>query len=194
MAFPPPDHLLTIEEYAALGETEDGYTELHEGRLLMSPSPSLAHNAVCYRLAAELEAQLPDDLAFIQDLDVNLELAPPGEPGFVRRPDLMVVDSAAWDQVEAEGGLLRAADVRIVVEIVSPGSRRTDYVAKRQVYAEAGIPHCWIIDIEHPVSLTSYSLSEEFSYVDSQAVTGTFTAAEPFPVRIDLERLRRRKG
>lgn len=29
----PPSHLLTIAEYAALGETEPGHTELKEGRL-----------------------------------------------------------------------------------------------------------------------------------------------------------------
>lgn len=38
-----PQHrvsLLTIEEYAGLGETEQGYTELVEGRVLVSPSPT----------------------------------------------------------------------------------------------------------------------------------------------------------
>ncbi len=35
----PPAHLLTVTEYAELGETESGYTELVEGRLLVSPSP-----------------------------------------------------------------------------------------------------------------------------------------------------------
>lgn len=36
-------HLLTIGEYVALGETEHGYTELVEGRLLTSPSPAVKH-------------------------------------------------------------------------------------------------------------------------------------------------------
>ena len=35
----PPAHLLTVTEYAELGETESGYRELVEGRLLVSPSP-----------------------------------------------------------------------------------------------------------------------------------------------------------
>lgn len=46
-------HLLTVAEYAALGETEPGYTELQEGRLLMSPSPRPVHNI------ASLELVLP---------------------------------------------------------------------------------------------------------------------------------------
>ena len=36
---PAPAHLLTVTEYAELGETESGYTDLVEGRLLVSPSP-----------------------------------------------------------------------------------------------------------------------------------------------------------
>lgn len=36
----PPVHLLTVAEYVELDETESGYTELLEGRLLMSPSPA----------------------------------------------------------------------------------------------------------------------------------------------------------
>jgi Uma2 family endonuclease len=40
----------------------------------------------------------------------------------------------------------RAADVLLVIEIVSPGSRRTDHVTKLREYAKAGIPTYWIVD------------------------------------------------
>ena len=36
--------LLTVTDYAALGETEPGYTELVNGRLLLSPIPTPDHN------------------------------------------------------------------------------------------------------------------------------------------------------
>ena len=36
----PPAQLLTVAEYAQLGETNTGYTELQEGNLIMSPSSS----------------------------------------------------------------------------------------------------------------------------------------------------------
>ena len=39
-----------------------------------------------------------------------------------------------------------AADVVLVAEIVSPGSRGTDFVMKLHEYAKAGIPHYWIVD------------------------------------------------
>jgi hypothetical protein len=39
-----PPHLLTVSEYLEIGEVEPGYTELVEGRLLMSPSPVPGHS------------------------------------------------------------------------------------------------------------------------------------------------------
>jgi Uma2 family endonuclease len=156
---------------------------------LMSPSPVPDHNAAFFELGIQLHAQLPGKYEALLELDVDLELVPPGGPGFSRRPDLMIVDRSARKRVRAEGGLIRASDVLVVVEIVSPGSRRIDHFHKRGEYADAGIPWYWIIDIDDPVSLIACSLTEEFGYQDHQRATGTFTATEPFPVKIDLDRL-----
>jgi Uma2 family endonuclease len=40
------------------------------------------------------------------------------------------------------------SDVVLVVEIVSPGSRRTDRVMKAYEYAKAGIEYYWIVDLD----------------------------------------------
>ena len=185
-----PDHLLTVAEYAALGETEPGYTELIEGRLLMSPSPVPDHNFAVFELAIQLKPQLPETYEALLELDVDLELVPRTQPGFSRRPDLIVVDRQARRRVRSEGGLIRASEVAVIVEIVSPGSRRTDNIAKRRDYAEAGIPWYWIVDISDPISLVACFNTKEFGYQDHQRVKGTFTSDEPFPVMLDLDRLR----
>ena len=182
-------HLLTVAEYAELGETESGYTELLEGRLLMSPSPVPDHNFAEAEMLVQLRPQLPDHLEVIPDVDVDLELAGPDQPGFSRRPDLVIVQRTARRRVRAVGGLIRACEVSVVVEIVSPGSRRTDHVAKRSEYADAGIPHYWIMDLDEPVSLLDCHLAEGFGYQDGGGVTGVFTTTEPFPVTLQLDRL-----
>lgn len=184
-----PDHLLTIAEYAALGELESGYTELVEGRILLSPSSKPRHNRVSGRLYSQLVEQLPEHLDVIQDVDVDLELAPMDQPAFSRRPDLVVIDAEAIDRVDREGGMLRASDVRVVIEIVSPGSRRIDYVDKHGQYADAGIAHYWIVDISPPVSVQACHLAGELGYQNAPAVTGVFTTSEPFPMRLDLDQL-----
>lgn len=181
--------LLTVAEYLALGETEHGYDELVEGRVVMSPSPVPDHNRAAYRVAVQVEPQLPAELEVLLDLDVDLELAPPDAPGFTRRPDLVVTHRAARERIRREGGILRVTDVVVVAEVVSPGSRRTDTVAKRADYADAGIPHYWIVDLEAPISLVACHLAGEFGYADGGAACGVFATTEPFPVRLDLTAL-----
>jgi Uma2 family endonuclease len=191
MAIQPvvPPHLLTVAEYLEIGEVEPGYTELVEGRLLMCPSPAPRHNRTAFRMGIELERQLPRGLEVIPGMDVDLQLAPSDAPGTVRRPDLIIVPGAARERVDLDGGLIRASEVLVVVEFVSPGSKRTDHVAKRGEYADAGIPHYWIVDIDPPVSLVACHLAGEFGYADAGTVTGTFSSTEPFPATIDLDAL-----
>lgn len=186
--FPVPTHPLTVAEYLAIGEIEPGYSELVDGRLIMSPRPRSDHNHAIDELTHQLRNQLPDDLETIHDIDVDLELAPPDQPGFCRRPDLIVVDRAARLRQRADGGVTRASDVVIVVEVVSPGSRRTDHRHKRDEYADAGIPHYWILDVDEPVSLLAPHAAGELGYTGAE-VTGTFRTPTPFPIVIDLDAL-----
>jgi Uma2 family endonuclease len=185
----PPGRLLTIAEYAALGEDDQYRWELQEGNLLMSPSPSPDHMIVSYGLCDQLTSQAPADVRVIQDVDLDLQLAPPDKPGWARRPDLVVVDHKAVERVRNEGGLLRASEAHLVVEIVSPGSRRTDYVVKRDEYADAEIGHYWIVDLTRPVSLQAYHLAADFGYAGDGEFTGEFTTDAPFPMTIGLDGL-----
>ena len=87
---------------------------------------------------------------------------------------------------------LDASEVTLAVEVISPGSRRLDTVVKRDEYADAGIPHYWVVDLGEPgdrASLTAHHAAGAFGYADAGPVSGRFTATEPFPVRIDLDTL-----
>jgi Uma2 family endonuclease len=183
------DHALTVAEYLEIGEVEPGYTELAEGRLELSPSPRLRHSRACSLLWATLTGQLPRELIAVEDIDVDLRLVPADQPGTVRRPDVIVAHRSATDRVDEEGEVFHATDVLVAIEVVSPGSRRLDRRVKREEYADAGIPHYWIVELDEPVSLIVCHLGGEFGYVDGGAVTGTFRTTEPFPVEIDLAAL-----
>lgn len=180
---------LTVADYAALGEDEQRYWELQEGSLVMTPRPALRHMRVVKHLLIQLDPQLPGGVQLLPEVDVDLRLVPPDQPGSVRIPDLVIADQDAVDRVESEGGLLRAADVRLVIEIVSAGSRRTDYVIKRGEYADAGIGHYWIVDLDPPVSLLACHLAGELGYADDGERTGSFSTTEPYPLTIDLDQL-----
>jgi Uma2 family endonuclease len=186
----PIGRLLTIGEYEAIGEIEHGRVELQEGSLVMSPSPTPSHMRAIGRLHHQLEVQLSPDLyAVVPDVDIDLDLVPRTEPGSSRRPDVVVVKRAAYLRVEDEGGLIRASEVELVVEVVSRGSRRMDYHVKRDEYADAGIGAYWIVDLEKPVSLVECHRTEEFGYQDGGAMTGVFTTTVPFEVTVDLDAL-----
>jgi Uma2 family endonuclease len=185
----PQGRLLTVDAYAALGEDDRYRSELQEGNLVMAPRPAPDHMIVMGKLFVQLDEQLPPGLQVIPDIDVDLELAPRGKPGFVRRPDLIVVHQAAVERIRRDGGIMRACDVLVVVEIVSPGSHRTDHVIKRGEYADAGIPHYWIVDLDRPVTLIDCHLAVEFGYQDPGPVTGRFVTTEPFPVSLRLDGL-----
>jgi Uma2 family endonuclease len=186
---PQPGKLLTIADYAALPEDDQRRWELLEGNLITSPSPSPRHMIALARLHARIEDQLPPGLRAVPNVDLDLQLAPMDQPGTSRRPDLVVVTEAEFNRVEVEGGLLRARATTLVVEIISPGSRRTDTVIKRGEYADARIGHYWIIDLARPTSLLAPHLAGDFGYQDSGEVTGTFEATDPFPIRVDLDGL-----
>lgn len=186
----PQPHLLTVTEYLELGEIEPGYTELVEGRVILSPSPEFDHNYAGDGVCFAFRQQLPAHLLAVTDMDVDLQLASPKAPGFVRRPDVLVVHREARDRIRRERGILRASDLVVAVEIISPGSQRTDRVAKRYDYADAGIPNYWILDLSAPISLLTCHLAGEFGYADGGEFTGTFRTTEPFAFELDLDSLR----
>jgi Uma2 family endonuclease len=184
-------HPLTVANYLALGEDDDQHRyELQEGNLLSMPSGRPHHNIARSELFGQVDPQLPEQLRVVPDVDIDLQLVPANQPGTVRRPDLVVVQQAAMERVDREGGVLRASEVVLAVEIVSPGSRRTDQLIKRGEYADAGIPHYWIIELDERPSLVVCHLAGGFGYQDAPAATGSVQALEPFSIHLDLDQLR----
>ncbi|MEU8896571.1 Uma2 family endonuclease [Nocardia sp. NPDC048505] len=182
---------LTIADFLALGEDDQFRWELQEGVLVMSPSPTPSHQKVGSRLDHQIEVQLPPELMSFPAVDVDLGFVPEDGPATIRCPDLVVVDTVEHRRVQQEGGVLRASCVHLAVEIVSPSTRRMDNKVKRSEYADAGIPHYWIIDLTPPISLLPLRLTEELGYVDNGEVTGTYTTELPARLAIDLDKLAR---
>jgi Uma2 family endonuclease len=188
-----PRRLLTVADYLALGEDPEWVRyELQEGNLVMSPKPIPEHQLAVQELVLQLRGQLPEDVRAIFDVDVDLQLVQPSAPGTVRVPGISVVARTELARRREQGGVLNASEVRLVVEVISPGSRRLDTVLKHSEYADAGIPHYWVVDLGEPgdrPQLTAHHLAGEFGHADASPGSGVFTATEPFPVRIDLDAL-----
>ena len=81
-----------------------------------------------------------------------------------------------------------------MAEFVSPGSKRTDHVAKRADYATrasgtTGSSTSTTRSRSSPATWEASWATSTTGYVDGGAVTGVFAPSEPFPVRLDLDAL-----
>lgn len=175
-----PSRLLSLEDWNALPEDNTARIELQEAVLVASPKPQRQHQRAAARIWKQLDSQLPLGFEALLDFEVVVEAA---FPATVRVPDVVVTRTDGPEKRVA------ATDVLIAVEVVSPGSKRTDTVTKRSEYAEAGIPHYWVVDLDEPVTVAALHRAGDFGYQEAPAVRGTFATAEPFPLTLQLDGL-----
>lgn len=172
--------LLSLKDWDALLEDNSAHFELQEGVLIVSPRPSRPHARAVFRIAKQLDDQLPDDLEAIIEFEVCVDAA---YPPTVRVPDVVITRKDGSER------RLNGPDVLVAIEVVSLGSKRTDTVTKRSEYAEAGIDHHWIVALGSPVTLTALHRAGELGYHESPTVSGIFTTSAPVPLRLDLDAL-----
>ena len=131
-------HVWTADDLDRLPDDGNKY-EVVDGRLLVTPAPSLAHEEVLRQLRRLLELYLDrhglggvfprNDLKFDEHNRVD--------------PDLSIVavfppiGSRTWRDVPRP---------MLVVEVLSRSTRTHDLVWKRELYRREGIATCWIVD------------------------------------------------
>lgn len=182
-----PDHLLTLDEFAALPEDRSRHYELQEGVLTGAPRPGAWHQRIAYSMAFALEDVLPCEWEPICGVEVVIEER---WPPTVRVPDVAIVPARLIDR---DLQLLSASDLLGVVEVSVPGSRTLDAVTKRSEYAAAGIPLYWHVDPEPPVTLTDYRLAGDV-YRIAWRGGGRFTSTESVRICLDLDLLGYRRA
>ncbi len=112
--------------------------ELVQGELLVNPAPSPMHQRVSMRLLRQLQDYFEDRSigeVFCAPLDVILTKHD------VFEPDLLV--TADPSHITKRG---IEAPPLLMVEILSPSSRKIDRGLKSRRYAELGVQHYWIVD------------------------------------------------
>lgn len=182
-----PDHLLTLDEFEELPEDNSRRYELQEGVLHVTPKAASLHQRVVLRLGTELDRQLHADWEALPGVQVVLEHQ---WPPTLRIPDAVIAPTGVIDE---NPNRLSARDVAVAIEVVSPGSRRTDRLMKRHEYAKAGIPAYWVLEIDSTVTLSAGRLVDG-AYDSDFEGGGEFKAASPFTLTVDLPSLASRRG
>lgn len=169
--------LLTIADVEALAD--DGRRhELIGGTIVVSPFPVPLHQTVSRNLQRLLEAACPADHV-VFDAPIGLTFGPHDLFG----PDLVVSPRSSIGEKFLELPTL------LVVELVSPSSARLDSLTKRDAYADAGVPHYWMVDTRDDHRRFTALRLTEGSYDAAVSTTGHVSIDEPLAVDFQLGEL-----
>ncbi len=140
---------LTYDELVAMFPEDDGvHRELIDGEIFVTPSAVTRHQRLSIRLALSLGN--------------HLDLHPSQGEVFAARFDVVLT---AYDVVEPDllvvlgdqKGILTEKNVQgapgIVIEILSPSTRKRDLTIKRQLFDREGVQEYWIVDPEGSVAV-----------------------------------------
>jgi Uma2 family endonuclease len=186
---------ITVEVWRNLPEEFCQQVEVVDGQAVRSEKPTRVHQAAASRLAAFLDAAAEAHmernpgacLDTSSDFDVLLWQVPAAT---IRSPDAALFDCAPNDVRPLPASLLK-----VVVEVVSPGSRKADKLDKMAEYADAGIPFYWLIWLSgnHVASIDIHVLDHTLgSYRLFRTLTPeeeVSTVEVPVRVQIDWRRL-----
>ncbi len=132
----------TYRDLVALPEDQLRH-ELIDGEHVVTPSPAIPHQVILWNLTQLLGPYLranPIGTALAGPVDVKFSLLT------VLVPDLVFFTTDRFARVVNEKHATAAPD--LVVEILSPGTRRRDKGRKRAVYDREGVQEYWIVDPE----------------------------------------------
>ncbi len=163
---------LTVEDLE--GMADDGHRyELVDGTLLVTPAPATRHQmCVVYLSSALLAASHPEHLVLVAPYDWVVG------PQTLFQPDLLVARRSDVGEKRLEKPPL------LVVEVLSPSTRRVDLATKRMAYAEAGVPDYWIVDPGAPSIAAMHLEGDRYVEVGTAAGRECWTATSPFTVAV----------
>jgi Uma2 family endonuclease len=179
----------TADDVEALPDAGDhARFEVYEGGVLVvSPAPGMGHQRASYRLHRAL-AQAA--LAAGADAEVleAVNVALPG--GKLLVPDVLVVEAGAVGETTTR---IPCEAVLVVVEVVSQSTTAIDRAVKPVMYAEAGIPVYWRVELQGTPKVVACSLSRGRYVTRITLVAGApGRITRPFAVELDPTELTRR--
>ena len=131
--------LLTIEDYKVLPETGPHY-QLINGTLHMSPAPTRFHQHVSLNLTNIVYNWINSSgSGFIYNAPFDVYL----DEFNVFQPDLVYVSPKNL-HILTDAGVEGAPD--LIVEILSPSTRKIDLGPKKKIFAKYGVKEFWAVD------------------------------------------------
>ena len=174
----------TIEDRNAL--PEDHPSELIDGVIYNMASPALRHQSISGAIYRQLwnyvDSQGGDCIPFIAPTDVRLDR----DERTMVVPDVFVICQPDDDRMDNDKYINGAPD--LIIEVLSPSTRRKDMFTKLHKYEEAGVREYWIVD-PNKEKVIVYIFGEESDVslygFDSEVPVGIYQGK----CRIDFQRV-----
>jgi Uma2 family endonuclease len=115
--------------------SDDARVELLEGEIVMMPPTDPEHASSTHRSHKRVDRMLAD--RYEVRCQQPLSLGPKSEP----LPDVAVVKAQSYKTQHPKG-----SDTFLVIEVAN-SSLKDDLERKRLIYAKAGIPEYWVLDL-----------------------------------------------
>lgn len=135
--------------------------ELVDGNLVVTP-PTQRHQWLADALATQLRTEAVDGWRVVTELRLPLEED-------LRIPDVVVHRWPLQQPTEDRANPLGPRDIGLLVEVVSPRTRKTDRFTKPAEYAAAGVPLFWRLETE-PVLVLHPFVLDAGAYVPLEPV------------------------
>lgn len=170
-----PAKKLTYQDYLELPDEPGYHYEILDGMLVREPAPNVIHQRVIRRLLFILDEYFrefdPQGEVFLSPLDVTfLDTT-------VVQPDIFYVS-------EENQRIIKEARIdgppTLVVEVLSPSSRRRDRLQKLRIYQKVGIQHYWIVSPEDK-TLECFSLQNNTYALSASGLDEDIVTHPDFP-------------
>lgn len=162
--------IYTSEDYWKNGDKERA--ELIYGDLVAMAPPSLTHQRIVHHLSRVIGQYIVDNKGECQILQAPFAVNIDAKDENWVEPDVFVV----CDRSKlTERACVGAPD--LVIEVVSPSSRRMDYAVKMQLYLDSGVREYWIVDPSKKITLVfrfGSDISPAITSFDKELSVGIF--------------------
>ncbi|MEU6784834.1 Uma2 family endonuclease [Nonomuraea angiospora] len=174
IVLPAPPY--TVDDLLEFPDDGNRY-ELFNGSLLVSPAPTKLHQLALYQVQRILDAAAPPGLVLLSTVNLRVSVRDQYIPDFV---------VATEESLYTDSLVFSPEELLLAVEVVSPSTKKRDKILKADVYAAAGIPNYWRVELDEGPTLYAYELnSDRYDPPTAYKAGQVAHLTTPFPVSFD---------
>lgn len=153
--------------------------EIIDGKHYMNPAPSTGHQSASKHLQYQLYQKIElADLGKVFDAPIDVQLSDHD----IVEPDLIVLRESSSAKITPSRIV---GPPELVIEILSPSTKRNDETLKRRLYEQSGVLEYWLVDIDQQ-NVTQMVLENGIYHERPEKLSTSMSLAILPEIEIDL--------